>query len=151
MEDSTTQTPRSSNSMIIVFVLVALVVVGGYLLMRGRSTTNSTTAVPTSTTNTGVQPVETTETFMVEGSEFAFSPASMVVTAGTPVSVTFTNTGKMPHDFVIDEISGARTQILQPGQSETIQFTPPAAGTFTYYCSVGNHRSQGMEGTLTVQ
>ena len=25
------------------------------------------------------------------------------------------------------------------------------AGEYTYYCPVGSHRQQGMEGTLTVQ
>ena len=25
------------------------------------------------------------------------------------------------------------------------------AGTYTFYCPVGNHRAEGMEGTLTVK
>lgn len=157
MEDNTTE-PRSSNSFVLALIVVAIIVIGGYLLMRN----GSNSSVPTTTqTNTNTSPAatassentvsETGQTFTVEGKEFSFSPATLVVSAGQLVSITFTNTGKMPHDFVIDEISGAKTKILQAGESETIQFTPTTAGTFTYYCSVGSHRAQGMEGTLTVQ
>jgi plastocyanin len=148
MEENTTQS-RGSNNLLIILVVVALVAVGGYMFMRGRGTTPSTNQVET-TNGTTQTSMTVAQSLTVEASEFAFS-AVPTWQAGQPVSLTLTNTGKMPHDFVIDEIAGARTEIIQPGETTTIEFTPTAAGTFTYYCSVGNHRAQGMEGTVTVQ
>ncbi|MGY2067803.1 cupredoxin domain-containing protein [Blastococcus sp. SYSU DS0619] len=61
------------------------------------------------------------------------------------------NEGDASHDFVVerDGADVAATQVLQPGQSETlaVELEP---GTYVFYCSVGNHRSMGMEITVTV-
>jgi plastocyanin len=149
MEENTA-TPKSSNNLIIILVVVVLVVIGGYMLTRGKGATITTEPTTTNTTGTEMAVSETSQAITVEASEFAFTPVS-TWQVGQPVTLTLTNVGKMPHDFVIDEISGARTEIIQPGQTTTVEFTPTQAGTFTYYCSVGSHRAQGMEGTVVVQ
>jgi plastocyanin len=87
--------------------------------------------------------------FTVSGSNFKFEPASLKVNKGDKVKITFKNTGGF-HDFVIDELDVATKQI-QSGQEEVVEFTADEVGMFEYYCSVGNHRAQGMKGTLTVQ
>lgn len=93
---------------------------------------------------------ENVKEFEVAGTDFKFNPDSMTVNKGDTVRVVFTNTDEsMPHDWVIDEFN-ARTKQLQPGQSETIEFVADQSGEFEFYCSVGNHRAQGMVGTLTV-
>lgn len=86
----------------------------------------------------------------VTGESFAFSRDTITVEEGQTVRLTFTSTGGS-HDFVIDEFSGARTSVLQTGESETIEFVADAAGTYDFYCSVGSHRSLGMEGSFIVQ
>ncbi len=73
----------------------------------------------------------------------------MTVKKGDTVKITFKNSGGM-HDWKIDEFS-AGTKVLQVGQQETIQFVADKAGTFEYYCSVGQHRAMGMKGSLIVQ
>src|SRR3989338_6726741 len=88
----------------------------------------------------------TTKTFEVTGEPFMFTPAEIRVKVGDTVRINFTNKAGM-HDWVIDEFS-ARTKVLQAGQSETIEFVAEQAGTFEYYCSVANHRAQGMVGKL---
>jgi heme/copper-type cytochrome/quinol oxidase subunit 2 len=55
------------------------------------------------------------------------------------------------HDWVVDEIPGARTQLLQPQQSETIEFTPTQRGEYEYYCSYMDHRQMGMAGRFIVE
>ena len=77
--------------------------------------------------------------------------ADIVVNLGDTVRIVYESTGGMPHDFVIDEIEGAATQIWSPGQGETIEFVADVAGEFEYYCSVGSHRAQGMVGRFIVQ
>lgn len=85
----------------------------------------------------------------VSGQNFSFSPAKITVKKGETVRITFKNTGGT-HDLKIDEFNVA-TKKIAAGQSEMIKFVADKAGTFEYYCSVGNHRAQGMKGTLAVE
>ena len=54
------------------------------------------------------------------------------------------------HDWVLDEFN-AKTKVIQGGQTDTVEFTASKAGTFEYYCSVGQHRQMGMVGKFIVQ
>ncbi|MDP1587602.1 MAG: plastocyanin/azurin family copper-binding protein [Prosthecobacter sp.] len=44
----------------------------------------------------------------------------------------------------------ANTKLLQPGQTETIEFTLPTAGEYNYVCTFPGHAAI-MNGTITVQ
>ncbi len=82
---------------------------------------------------------------------FSFSEKTMQVKAGESIKVKLTNTEGF-HDFVIDELNVASSKLAE-GKSEVITITAPASAkgkTFEYYCSVGNHRQQGMVGKITV-
>ena len=92
-----------------------------------------------------------TKEFSVNGEDFFFSLKEIKVNVGDTVKINFTNTGRMPHDLVIDEFDGAKTDIINNGVSQTIQFVADKAGTFEYYCSVGSHRQMGMVGNLIVE
>ena len=73
-----------------------------------------------------------------------------------PVTVNFTNAGKTPHDLHFYDKKGGQTlatgsdgqQIVSPGKSETLTFTPPGPGTYYYQCDL--HPDQ-MNGVFTVQ
>lgn len=86
--------------------------------------------------------------FTVKGSNYEYSPKQISVKKGDTVKIVFVNTVGL-HDFVIDELD-LKTDVIKAGESESVQFVADTAGTFTYYCSVGNHRKMGMEGILTV-
>ncbi len=86
----------------------------------------------------------------VEAFEFGFKEDEIIVEAGQKVSLTIKNTGKMMHDFVV-EGTDVRTNIINAGESDTIEFVIDEPGEYTFYCSVGKHRAQGMEGTLIVE
>lgn len=83
-----------------------------------------------------------------------FDPDRLQLPAGTRVQVTFTNGDQgliAQHNWVIDEIPGATSPTLAVGDSASFQFTTPSqAGEYTFYCSIGDHRARGMEGTLSV-
>ncbi len=85
----------------------------------------------------------------VKNNGFSFSPKEIKVKQGQVVTLNFLNTGGM-HDLVIDELA-VKTPIIQVGATASATFVATKTGTFTYYCSVGNHRAQGMEGTLIVE
>ncbi len=146
------QESQGSKTWLIGIIVVILLVVGGYVLMNRNTqsvstTTPSTVSQPNSSDSMAADVMDVT----IEAREFAFSPTVLMLKMGQPIRLTFKNTGKMPHNFIIDEINGAKTAMVSAGQTTTIEFTPTKAGTFKFYCGVGNHRAQGMEGTVTVQ
>src|SRR5581483_6421859 len=104
------------------------------------STTNSTTTVITGTN---------TKSFTIHGQDFSFSPNQISVNKGDTVKITFVSDNGS-HDLVVDGYN-ARTNVLTTGKSQTITFLADKAGSFQFYCSVGNHRQMGMTGTLVVK
>jgi plastocyanin len=75
-----------------------------------------------------------------------FDPKELTAKAGQPLTVELQNNGNAPHTFTIDALNIEET--LDPGQKATVTLTPKQDGTMQFYCRF--HRSQGMEGTLTV-
>jgi plastocyanin len=86
--------------------------------------------------------------FNVTGKNFTFDPTEMRVKVGDRVRINFSVT-EGNHDLVIDGL-GVATKRLTAGQSDAVEFVVSEAGTFEYYCSVGNHRELGMVGSLIV-
>lgn len=86
----------------------------------------------------------------VIGTEMSFSPATITVRAGQQVKITFQNQGKVIHNLVIEGL-GVSTRTIRPGQTDIIEFTAPAPGTYTFFCSVPGHRAAGMLGHLIVE
>jgi plastocyanin len=173
MEDNNQSQPGTSGSggntgLLVGGVVAILLIVGAlaYFLMS-RSTQTNKVAVSDGTNsempvdqNSGVDEMivedsdsmeeESIREISVDGNEYEFSPSSITVTEGEKVRLIFTNVGSMPHDFVIDEL-GVRSRTISGGGTDTVEFTANQSGTFSFYCSVGNHRALGMEGDLEVQ
>jgi plastocyanin len=89
------------------------------------------------------------KTFEVTGKPFEFGPKELRVKKGDVVQITFKNNEGF-HDLTIEGYD-VKTKQIPAGQSDTVKFTADKAGTFTYYCGVGTHRQQGMEGKLIVE
>jgi plastocyanin len=84
-------------------------------------------------------------------SNYAFSVSEITASPGETITINLSNSGGT-HDLVIDELDVASAVIVS-GQTTSVTFTVPesAAGqTLSYYCSIGNHRQQGMEGLLVI-
>lgn len=116
------------------------------------SPTETISASPSTSPSTSASSAQTTgstKEFTVSGSNYKFEPSTITVKKGDSVKITFQNSGGF-HDFALDEFN-IKTAVIPSGQSTTVQFVADKAGTFQYYCSVGNHRAMGMQGTLTVQ
>ncbi|MES2014553.1 MAG: plastocyanin/azurin family copper-binding protein [Patescibacteria group bacterium] len=110
--------------------------------------------IPADTTSTGTgAAVDVTatvgvKTFTITGSNFSFTPKTLSIKKGDHVKITFVNSNGT-HNLKIDAFSVA-TPMIGSGESATVEFVASKAGSFEYYCSVGNHRAMGMVGTLTV-
>jgi len=81
-----------------------------------------------------------------------FDKSELTASAGQ-VTITMDNPdgNGMPHDVAI-EGEGVKQagEIVQPGGTSEVS-ADLKPGTYTFYCSVGQHRQAGMEGTLTVR
>lgn len=97
--------------------------------------------------------------------EFAFTPSSSSVSAGSEVTLTLTNDGTVDHNWVLmdagytvttpfDDADRAKVfaeTSLAAGDSATFTFTAPSeAGTYQVVCSIPGHLEAGMEASLTV-
>jgi plastocyanin len=79
--------------------------------------------------------------------ENAFTETELTATAGQ-VTLEFSNPSESPHAVVIEGVEPSTETV-------TNSDAPPItvdleAGEYTFFCPVGNHRDDGMEGTLTV-
>jgi plastocyanin len=79
----------------------------------------------------------------------AFDKTSLEASAGE-VTIDFTNDTGFPHNVTIEggSADGEATDTISEGDASlTVDLE---AGEYTYYCSVDDHRDDGMEGTLVV-
>jgi azurin len=136
----------------------------------------TTPAPPTATPAPTGQPVS----IGTNGGDWQFDTDALEVAAGKDIALTFHNSAKTTaHNWVLvsggddaaaavnkaGELAGeaaayipddariiARTAgLVKGGQSETVTFTAPAAGTYTYLCTFPGHLELGMKGVLTVR
>ena len=95
-------------------------------------------------------------TLEVEAKNIAFDKHELEVPADAPFTITFTNDdiATVPHDIDIRQAPGSPTlqeqQQIPGGQTAQYSYTPLAAGTYQFFCSV-HPGVPGMEGTLTVK
>ena len=161
----TEQTPQESkpaqetsgqkqfNPMLLGGIFIAvIVVVAGFLFTRQKGTSE----VSNGQKVTGGEKLEEqvveeagVKIVAVEGGAFYFKPNEIRVKQGETVRIVFTNTGGQ-HDFTIDEFN-VKTKTTQTGETDEVEFVASQTGEFEFYCSIMNHRAQGMKGTLIVE
>jgi plastocyanin len=95
------------------------------------------------TIGSGVEPLAVS----MVADNFSFRPTTITAKPGQVVDLTISsNTGF--HTFVIDAINLKETT----KSGEVITFTAPLTpGSYEFYCDVGSHQAQGMEGVLIVE
>ena len=143
------------NEKVVSIIVIVIVVVGGVFLFNNKS--GAPTEIDEVNIVTDQMPVPgenvdemvASREFTLEAKNFSFSLSEIRVKQGETVHITLKNT-EGTHDWKLDEFSAA-TKVLQIGQEETIEFVADKVGSFEYYCSIGNHRAQGMVGTLVVE
>ena len=137
-----------------IFVAVA---VAGFFLLRKPNVPPTTSGMPVpGTENVEEKKVVNEEDnepiteIEVSADEYSYSPSFLSVKKGDKVRIVFTNKGNLPHNLVIDEL-GISTKTIVSGKSDTIEFTAEGDMDLEFYCSIGNHKSLGMEGKIKVE
>ena len=83
------------------------------------------------------------------GGDISWEPADLSAPAGT-VTITLVNESDVPHAVEV-EGNGVEeeSETITAGETElTVDLEP---GEYTFYCPVGQHAQNGMEGTLTIE
>jgi len=131
------------NKFLVGVIVILVVVIGGYFLFKGAATGNvvadgSEDVVVINLTSSHFR-------FYLNGVE---SP-ELKVKEGDKVKIILNNEEGF-HDWKIDEFNAA-TQQVSAGKVTSVEFIADKKGTFEYYCSVGQHRANGMLGKLIVE
>jgi plastocyanin len=83
------------------------------------------------------------------GGEVSWEPADLSASAGS-VTIKLVNESDNPHAVEV-EGNGVEEESETITGSETELTVDLEPGEYTFYCPVGQHRQNGMEGTLTVE
>jgi plastocyanin len=83
------------------------------------------------------------------GGDISWEPGELSAAAGT-VTIRLVNESDVPHAVEV-EGNGVEEASETITGSETELTVDLEAGEYTFYCPVGQHRQNGMEGTLTVE
>lgn len=169
MDSQAPQTPGSkSTTMITTIIIAIIVVIAGAYYYTQNGDDKKTASDTTLTTTTELAPPsddevvhspeewangsvmdDGTKVFSLIGNDFSYAPNNIKVKKGDKVKVMLL-AQDMPHDFVLEGYTGVKTKTIQPGNTDFVMFTADKVGTFTFYCSIGEHRAKGMVGQLMV-
>jgi plastocyanin len=133
--------------------LLATVAVAA-LLLAGCSgdggTPTPTNANPTTGTDAPAESPDRGTVVTVVATEFALAPSEATFAPG-PYTFVLDNQGSMTHDLVV-EGPGVEAAASPAGSGQTSEVTVELeAGEYILWCSIGGHRAQGMEVTITVE
>lgn len=83
----------------------------------------------------------------------AFDTERIEVNQGDFVTITLTNDDSLPivsHDWYL-EVLDIGTSTIAPGETTSVTFQADLGpGEYAFYCTIGTHREDGMEGVLVV-
>jgi len=89
-------------------------------------------------------------TIAADPSALKFDKSELQAKAGK-VTITMDNPSDTPHNVVIDGGTNDKPGETVGKGEKSVASADLEAGEYTYYCAVGDHRAQGMEGKLTVE
>ncbi len=120
---------------------------GGSTSTTGAETTGTPTTTSGSEQPTG-DPVATIE---VEETEYELNPANPGVESAGLVKFEVTNAGKIGHALEVEGPDGeVETEEIAPGDTAMIEADLNKPGSYRWYCPIGDHADQGMDGQILV-
>lgn len=113
-------------------------------------TTESSAAAPSSASTGSASTDAASDVITVTAVDFSFALDQDSVPAGS-YELRLVNDGGASHDLVVerdgDDVAGIDP--IGPGEEATLT-VDLEPGEYVFYCSIANHRSMGMEITVTV-
>jgi len=126
-----------------IIIITVIIVIGLGIAFFALQTPNvSAPTEQASNTNTETPQTSSTD-ITINIKNFAFSPSTIIIKAGT--KVTWINTDSVPHTITSDSGSLLNSQQLTSGQSFSFTFNDP--GSVNYHCAI--HPT--MKGSVVVE
>ena len=134
---------------------LTILLVGAMLMVAGcggddEKAASGSDSTPTPTATEAAASGGENITIAADKSALKFDKSDLTAKAGK-VTITMDNPSDLPHAVEI-EGNGVEEEgktVTKGGKS--IATADLKAGTYDFYCPVGNHRAAGMEGKLTVK
>lgn len=100
----------------------------------------------------GDDEADVVQTVRVSLVDFALEPPTPRIAATGTVRIEATNDGQAQHSLEVEGPGGEveLENTLDSGESGSLEVDLNEAGTYEWYCPVGDHRERGMRGTITV-
>lgn len=144
------------NKLFIGLIVLIVLGVGGFFFFSNSSSNSNVTSnvVSDNSNNNDGNSNKDVKVFVIDSSHLRFyingvENPEIKVKQGDKVKIEFTSSEGF-HDWVVDEFNAA-TKRVKAGESSSVEFTADKKGTFEYYCSVGEHRDNGMFGKFIVE
>ena len=92
------------------------------------------------------------QTIQISEKEYSLTPSTVTVSKTGTYDFRVTNNGTIAHALKIEgDGVEEKTGDIQPGASATLRAALSKDGSYDLYCPIDGHRSQGMNGTVTVR
>ena len=138
-------------------VVLALILVGFFVLLNSNAsyTGGTINEEDLDLENEILIEEDGVKTFYITGENFKFminkiDNPDIYVKEGDLVRIEFLSKQGF-HDWVVDEFGVATEKVRDTDEPTFVEFIADKKGTFEYYCSVGEHRKNGMFGKLIVE
>jgi plastocyanin len=90
-------------------------------------------------------------TITIVEKEFSLSPSTIPISKPGTYTINGVNQGSFSHAIAIDGQGVDKTgPTVAPGETSSITVSITKPGDYDIFCPVGSHKSQGMDGTLTL-
>ena len=118
---------------------------------NGSGASASTSTAESSAAGTSASGATQGQSITATEADFSISLDQDTLAAGS-YTVQVVNDGNATHDLVVEQGGNdiAKSDSIGPGDTTTLT-VDLKPGQYVFYCSIGNHRSMGMEKTVTVQ
>jgi plastocyanin len=93
------------------------------------------------------------QTIQIAEDEYSLNPSTVTLDQSGTYEFEVTNNGQITHALEIEEEGDgaeAETGDIAAGETKILRFTFSAEGSYEMYCPIGNHKDQGMKGTIAV-
>lgn len=136
----------------ITLLVILIIGIGSFYLLKSDPSVTGNVVAPNPQVNSLDKNVKI---FVITGDHLRFfidgvENPDIKVRQGDKIRIEYKSTEGF-HDWRVDEFNAATEKVNPEGGMTSVEFIADKKGMFEYYCSVGQHRANGMKGNFIVE